>query len=172
MVCRHGDLQRAGVGKPHVFAGKARHSARDVEGVFARLEHTRQPIYRGIRVGVAHRFVQGRDDVVVFLARLVVKEGFLGSALFERFGADRDGAVVCNVAVEHSHLEGGKRRARVTVGKCGDGFYELIRDVHDLIAESAGVCDGTVEQFLQVVYGKRLQYEHFAARKQCAVDLE
>ena len=42
--------------------------------VLAALKHPRKPIHRGVRVGVAHRLVQRRYDVVVLFAGLVVKE--------------------------------------------------------------------------------------------------
>ena len=124
-----GDLQCSGIGKPHILARKTCHAPRDVEGIFPRFQHARQPIYGGIGIGIAHGFVQGGDDVVMLLARLVVKQGFFGGALFEILARHGDAPVVRDVAVEHRHFEGGERGARVSVGEYGYGFQEIIRDV-------------------------------------------
>ena len=172
LIGSDGDLKRFGVCKTHVLACKAGHAAGDVEGVFARFQHARQPIDGGVRVGVAHGLVQGGDDVVVFLARLVIEEGLFRGALFEILAGDGDGAVVRDIAVEHRHLEGGERGTRVSVGKDRDGFDEVVRDVHLLPAETAGVFHRASEQLFEVVHGEGLQHEDLAAGEQRPVHLK
>ena len=72
LISRHGDLERARIGKPHVLARKADHPPRHIERIFARFEHARQPIDGGVGIGIAHGLMQRGDDVIVFLARLVI----------------------------------------------------------------------------------------------------
>ena len=77
LICRDRDLERARVGKPYVLARKAGHSPCDIDRVFARFEHSRQPIDRRVGIGIAHRLVQRRDEVVVFLAVFVIEQRLL-----------------------------------------------------------------------------------------------
>ena len=60
--------QRAGLGQADIFAGHAHHAPREVERVFARFEHARQPIERRVGIGIAHRFVQRGNEVEMLLA--------------------------------------------------------------------------------------------------------
>ena len=70
----HRDHQRLRVGEPHVLAGEAHQPPRHVERVLAGLQHAREPVEARVRVRVAHRLVQRRDDVEVLLAGLVVEQ--------------------------------------------------------------------------------------------------
>ena len=167
-----GDLQRSGVGKPYVLAGESRNATCDIERIFPRLEHACEPVDRGVRVGIAHGLVKCGNDVVVFLARFIVKERLFGSALLQSFARYGDGAVVGHIAVEHRHLEGGQRGARVAVCEYGDRFDKIVRDLDLLISEPARISHRAVQQRAQVVLGKRLQHKDFAPRKQRAVHLE
>ncbi len=47
------DEQRLRIGHADVFAGEADQAAHDVERVFARFEHAREPVERGVGVGAA-----------------------------------------------------------------------------------------------------------------------
>ena len=69
---RIGDDQRLRIGKPDIFDRHPHDAAREVERVLAGVEHARQIIERRVRIGAAHRLVQGRDQVVVAVLRLVV----------------------------------------------------------------------------------------------------
>ena len=69
-----GDRQRLRVGVADVFRGEANQPPRDVERILAGLDHPRQPVDRSVRIAVAHRLVQRRNQVVVLFARLVVEE--------------------------------------------------------------------------------------------------
>ena len=53
--------------------GHAHHAAGDEQRVLAGVEHARQVVERGVGVGAAHAFVQGRDQVVVAVLALVVE---------------------------------------------------------------------------------------------------
>ena len=145
LIGGHGDLQRPRVGKPHVLAGKARHAAGDVERVLAGLQHARQPVHRRVRVGIAHGLVQRGDEVVVFLALLVVEQGFFGGALFQRLFGHGD-AVFVHLAVEHHHFQRRKGAARVAVGKGGDGREHLRLNVDPRAAKAACVRQRPLKQ--------------------------
>ena len=71
---RHRHRERLRVGVPDVLGREPDEPPRDVHRVLARLEHAREPVDRGVRVAVAHRLVQRRDEVEVLLAGLVVEQ--------------------------------------------------------------------------------------------------
>jgi hypothetical protein len=62
---RDGERSRIGV----VFRCEPHQAPRDVERIFAGLDHPREPA-RSHRVAVAHRLVERRDQAVKFLAAL------------------------------------------------------------------------------------------------------
>ena len=70
---RQRHLEGGRVGHADILAGKSHQTARHVERVLAPAQHARQPVQSGVRIGAAHRLVQGRDEVVVLLAGLVVQ---------------------------------------------------------------------------------------------------
>ena len=86
LLHRHALLERARVGEPDVLDRHAHHAPRNVHAIFARLQHARQPVKRGIGIARPHRFVQRRNQVVMLFAGLVVKQNFaaqrIGDGLF------------------------------------------------------------------------------------------
>ena len=172
LIRAYGNFQRARVGKAYVLAGKPRHTPCNVQRVFARFKHPRQPVYGGVGVGVAHRLVQRGYQVIVFLARLVVEERFFLRALFHSFARYGNFALFVHVAVQNCHLQGGKRAARVAVGKFCYRVYDVGRDIYILVAEAASVFQGALYKPCKLFRFKRLQYEYFTARQKCPVHLE
>ena len=172
LVGGDGLLQRAGVGQADILAGKADHTAGHIQRVFARFQHARQPVDGRIRVGVAHRLVQRRDQIIMFLALFVIKQGLFGGALLKRLLGHGHAAVRADFAVEHDHLERRKGCARIAVGKHGQRFQNFIRDVHGLTAETARVFQRAAQQRDQFLRRKTVKHKYFTARKQRAVDLE
>ena len=67
-------VSACGIGVADVLRREANQAPRDVERVLAGLEHPRYPVDGRVRIAVAHRFVQRRDEVVVLLATLVVEQ--------------------------------------------------------------------------------------------------
>ena len=119
-----GEVERLGRGEADVFDGHADDAAGDVHGVFAGVEHSSEPVKRGVDVAVADGFVQGGDEVVVFFAGLVVEE----DALLQGFGGD----LCCDAAR----------------GRCGG---ELGGDFEAVVGEArvaAGVGDDHGEGFV------------------------
>ena len=52
-------LQGPGVGHSHVLAGEAHEPSHHVQRILATAQHPRQPVQGGVRVGAAHRLVEG-----------------------------------------------------------------------------------------------------------------
>ena len=75
-----GDGERLRVGQPDVFRREDDHSPDDEERVLAGLDHSRQPVERGVGVGAANRLDERRDGVVVEVGLLVV----VGAAILQR----------------------------------------------------------------------------------------
>ena len=73
----------------------------------------------------------------MFLALLVVEQGFFGSALFQRLLGHGD-AVFVHLAVEHHHFQRRKGAAGVAIGKGGDGREHFRLNV-DLRAAKAAL---------------------------------
>ncbi len=69
------DHQRLWIGKADVLHRHAHDTAREEQRIFAGIQHAREIIQRRVRIGAAHRFVQGRDQVVVAVGGLVVDRG-------------------------------------------------------------------------------------------------
>lgn len=63
-VGRHAEREEAVVGEPDVFRRDHDQPPRDVERRFPGLEHAREVVERGGRVGAAHGFVEGGNGVV------------------------------------------------------------------------------------------------------------
>ena len=68
------DRQRLRVGIADILRRKTHEPTGDVERILTGFDHSREPIHRGIRVAVAHRLVQRRDQVVMLFATLVIQE--------------------------------------------------------------------------------------------------
>ena len=83
-----GNFQCARIGEPDILAREARHAARDVERILPRFQHAGKPVNRGVRIGIAHGFMERRNKIVMLFPRFIVKEGFFRRALFEIFRRD------------------------------------------------------------------------------------
>ena len=67
-----GDVKGVGISQADVFRRKAGDSSGDIQRILSGFQHSGQPVDGSVRIGIAHRLVQGGDDVVVFLAVTVV----------------------------------------------------------------------------------------------------
>ena len=72
LIRRHRYFERTRIGKSYILARKPRDAPCDIQRIFARFQHARKPIHRRIGIGIAHRLMQRRNKVVVFLAGFVV----------------------------------------------------------------------------------------------------
>ena len=74
-LCRgDGDDERLRVGQADVLRGEDDHPAGDEPGVLAALEHRGEVVDGAVGVGASHRLDEGRGEVVVRVAALVVDE--------------------------------------------------------------------------------------------------
>ena len=85
---RHAQRKRLRISQADVLDGHAHHATRDVQRVFSRFKHSTQPVKRCVGIAVPHRFMQGRDQVVVFFARLVVEQDSLLYRVLYDFAGD------------------------------------------------------------------------------------
>ena len=81
-----GERQHRVVSEADVLGRDDDKAPRDVERVFAGLEHAREVVEGGVGVGAADGFVEGGDGVVVLVAGAVVDEGFGERGFDGRFG--------------------------------------------------------------------------------------
>ena len=171
LIRRDCDFERARVRHADVLAGKAGYAPRNIERVLACFQHAREPVDRCVRIGVAHGFVQRRDQVVMFFTGLVVQQRLFGDALLKCLGRNSD-SIAVRIPVENDHFERGERGACVAVCKIRDRLEHIRLDIDFLPAEAARVGERAGEQGSEVGGGQRLQDEHLATRQKRAVDLE
>ena len=72
IVGTHRQLQGSWIGNADIFRGKADDPSCHVQRIFSGFQHPGQPVNGRIGIGIAHRFMQGRDDVVVFFTLFVI----------------------------------------------------------------------------------------------------
>ena len=84
-------LQGPGLGHSHILAGEAHETPHHVQRILPTVQHPRQPVQGGVRI--AHRLVEGRDEVVVLLAGLVVQGRSRGDDGGQILGVQKSPAV-------------------------------------------------------------------------------
>ena len=94
-----GQLKGPRIGEADILAGKPRDPARDIKGILPGLQHPCKPVYGGVGVRVAHRLVQGRNEIIMLLAVFIVKQRLLRHALLERLLRDSDTALTIHFTV-------------------------------------------------------------------------
>jgi hypothetical protein len=151
------------VGDPYVLVGEPCDAPRDEQRILAAVEHPREPVQGGVRVGAAHRLVEGRDEVVVALLGFVVQRRPLLDGLGQRGRVEGRGALgqflqlldhvqqVAAVPVGH----GDERAARLVLER--DGAHFLLG-----AGEERFECGGV----------EPVEDEHLAAGEERAVEFE
>ncbi len=82
-------MKRVRVRQPDVLNRHAHQPPRQKQGILARRQHARQIIQRRVGIRAAHRLVQGGNQVVMAVRRLVIKRHALLHALGKCFGVER-----------------------------------------------------------------------------------
>ena len=103
LISRDGKLQSARIGKSHILARKAHDAPRDIQGIFARFQHACEPVNRSVGIGISHRLVERRNQIVMLLSLLVVEQRLLLQALLHRFTRDLD-RILFDFAVQNDDL--------------------------------------------------------------------
>src|SRR5271170_6305667 len=70
----NGHFHRVRLRQSNILTSHAHQPPRDVQRILARFNHPRQPIQRRIRIRIAHRLVQRRNQIEMFFARLVIRQ--------------------------------------------------------------------------------------------------
>ena len=160
----------SGIGEADVLARHPHQPAGEVVGVLAGGEHAGQPVERGVGVALAHRLVEGGDEVEVLLPRLVVEQDLPLRHPRDRRGVD---LAVAAGGLGGGHLEQVQGGAGVARGELGEAGERLVVDLDPQRAETQlAVVQGPAQQRHDVGLGERLQHHHPAARQQRRVQLE
>src|SRR5437016_14307959 len=142
------DGESAGFGEADVFAGHADYAAREIERVFAGFEHAREPVESGVGIGIADRFVQCGDEVVMFLARLVVAQEFPLEHVFEELWGDGAHSLFTQLRAADGKLERVVSGAGVAIRERGDAEEDVVGSFDGLIPEAVFfVIQGAAEEF-------------------------
>ncbi len=125
------------LGEANVFASHADQSSRDVQRILAGFEHARQPIEGCVRIGIAHRLMQRRNQVEMLFAGLVVRQQLALQHVFQQ--RLRQHAMPFGVGhrAHHERLQSVVRSARISVRKDCDAFENLCGCLDFFSAEAA-----------------------------------
>jgi hypothetical protein len=159
--CGEGLLYGVRVSESDVFVREPRDPAGDEKRILAPVEHPCEPVEGGVRVGAAHRLVEGRDEVVVPLLRLVVQRG-----AFLHRGRKRgcvDGAMEVLYLLDHV-----EQIPPVAVGHRDERLPGVLIERERRTDEFFSAADECPQSCLVEV----LQDEHLAPRQERAVELE
>ena len=165
--CGQCNGKRPGVGVADVFGREPDHATEDVVRVFARFHHACQPIQRRVRVAVPQALVKRRNQIVVFLAALVVQKRL---AAHRRPDGLR-GQPFARAQGRRGHFQDVQRASGVSLRRArnrleGIGVGADVRQPAP-VAGKRGVQDIAYCRDVQ-----QIQNEHLRARKQCRVHLE
>jgi hypothetical protein len=150
-----GDRERLWIGVADIFRGEPHQSSRDVERIFASLEHARQPVDRGIGIAVAHGLVQRGNQVVVLLSSLVVEKGTVLCDIGNERGID---VASCGRGCG-GELEEVESDARVAIGESGHGRQGLL--IHGQIERpeaTSPILERSLQNGQDSVRSERLQH--------------
>ncbi len=111
---RHYDPHR--VGQADILPGQDDQAAQDEARVFPGVQHFRQPVQGGVRVGAAHRFDEGADRVVMGIPILVVQHRPALDRFLGHLHGDMDHAVRIRGGGFHRQFEGVQGIAGIPAG--------------------------------------------------------
>jgi hypothetical protein len=135
----------------------------------AGLQHTGQPVERGVGIAVAHGLVQRGDQVVMLFARLVIEQDALLQCVFDDLLGDL-AALACRGRGNLEHVVG---RTRVTARVGGNLGKNLIGDSQPHLAQAAlCVFERTAQQNYDLRFSELVEDIDAAAREQSTVDFE
>ena len=155
-----GQQQGVGIGQPDVLRGQDHQPPGQEPRLLAPGQHPRQVVDRGVGVAAADRFDEGRNDVVVLFAVLVVEGDVLLEAVGDVLVGDRHLAV----GGPDDDFEDVEQLARVAAREAEQRAG--LRDFDPAFLEFRVGRQGTVEQCLQVLVFERLEDVDLAAAQQ------
>ena len=158
-IDRHG--QRSRVRIPHILRREADHAPGKIQRVLARLEHPAQPVEGRIGIAPPKAFVEGGNQVVVFLAALVVLERFFLDRPLdegERHPVTRFPRLVGQRSRGFQTVEGG---AGIPVRRPDDPLQGFRFDLETQAAQPPFfVGKGVLQDPLKIFLGERLEDQH------------
>ena len=151
--------KRGGIGHADVLRGEHDHPPHDELGVLAGVQHQMQPEEGGVRVRSAQALDEGRDDVVVLIAGLVVADdpplqGFLDVGLFDDACSPRPAARVAATSRAFRVSRASPPVRAASSVRAGGADRQAHRPEPAL-----GIRDGAVDQRLQIRGLQGLQLE-------------
>ena len=167
---RVGQQQRVGIGQADVFRRADHEAAGDKLRLLAALNHTRQPVERGVGVAAAYAFDESRDNVVVHLALLVVGggRGRGGQQRGDQFVGHRE---LYRVRVGRGYeVEQAEQFARVAAAVAQQRFVLL--NLYVAVFEIFVLRECAVEQGEEIVLAEWLEHVDLHAREERADHLE
>ena len=169
----HGHGQGVRVRHAHVFGGKADQSPGDVKRVLSGLQHAGQPVDRSVRVAVAKRFVQRRDEIVVFLAGLVVEKHTALHRVSDQLLADPFPAGFLGWSHLNGNLQGVVGHPGVSIGEVGDDAQVGVLDLDRVGPHpTLPVPQRPPKQLNHLLGRQRFQLVDLATGKQGGIHLE
>src|ERR1700730_4218141 len=112
---RHGQCSR--LCNPNTPARHPYHSPRQIQGILSALQQPRQPIQRRIRIRIPHRFVQRRNQVVVFLASLVIPQHLSLQHILQKLRRDPLPTLSIGPSTPHAKFQRVIPRPRIPIRK-------------------------------------------------------
>ena len=164
-----GQQKGIGIGQADVLGRQNTEPARDEERILAPVQHPRHPVDRRIGIRPADALDEGRNDVVVHLAALVVDGDILLQTLRDRAVVDDDRIGLAELRVHHD-LQDIQQLTRVAAAVAEQRVRLL--DLDPALLEDLVLVQRPVQQPLQVRDLQRLQHEDLAARQQRRDHLE
>ena len=158
LVGRHCQRQCLAVRHPYVLTGKTDQPAGHIQRILPSFQHTRQPVYGCVRVGIAHGLVERGYKVVVFFPFLIVQKTLFSDALLQHILCDR-GLIRTDYPVCHCHFQGVQSRPGIPVCKPGNHFDHMVRDFHVQIAQSFRTFKRVLYKAGQVILRQCLEHK-------------
>ena len=172
LLGRDGDLEGRGISEADVFGGGDDESTGNKAGVFSGVEHFREPVKGGIRIGSPDGFDEGRDGVVVLVAIGVVEDGFLLDRLSCDGEIENDGAID-GWGGEDGEFKSGERLAGISVGLLGKMLKGLGMSLDGHLSEAAFlVVDGSMQQGDEVRGRNGFELKDLGAGDERGVDVK
>src|SRR4029077_7483184 len=124
-------------------------------------------VKRGVRIGIAHGFVQCGDKIEMFFARLVVGQKLLLQDIFKARLGDFAATVCVWRRPEHESFERVVRCARVAIRKNCDTVKDFLADFDLVFSQPTFfVFERPSQQLNDLFLRQRTQHVHLHARKQ------
>ena len=139
LCCRGGLHHRVRVGQADVFGSQDAQPSRDEDWIGPAFDHSRQPVQCGARIGVSHRFDEGRDQVVMVFALAIVGEASAAEGLDQGCFGDVTAAVWGRCGCFDGILERGKCDAGVAAGPASELIDEIRIDAWVRCARGRGL---------------------------------